>query len=375
MTSKQEMTRFFHFIILQNYAEWMRSETNRNNTSFSIEQINSSKGFDNPINSRNSQKQQANLSNEKYTRRHLDTKRDNNRKHLSNQEPFKERHQRLFQFSPDMYEKLLEHRETIERRIAVINKQTRQHGNDSDGSDDGRIDGSIREHGHNKHCDGKSTEVLRRRGEGVSLCFDNSCCSVLIDAEEEEKISQAKLVLCQLFPTISIPSTTETDILPSSPSGAETNTDELGLSDLLPSLLLETDMKNELFGSSNDEGRMLNNIGGDLPGSSRPLTYAASWDVSTQPASMGVNEDARRCHSSSGVIPSMHPQQRHLGLTNHQQHKSHLSPSLSQQHRSLQSPQQNLTDHVSLLLQSPLPPELCISDVKGVPNFESQQVR
>ena len=355
----------------------MGSESNRNNTPFSIEQIISRKGSDNPISSRNSRKQEANLQNEIYTRRHLGTNRDNNREHLRSQEPFKERHQRLFIFSPDMYEKLLEHRETIERRIAVINKHTQQHGNDGDGRDDGRIDDvvSIGEHGHNINCDGKSADIHIRSGGGVSLGFDNSGCSVLIDADEEEKISQAKLVLCQLFPTIPIPSTTETDILPSSPSGAKTKTDELGLSDLLPSLLLETDMKNELLGSSNDEGRMLSDIGGDLSDSTRPLTYAASWDVSTQPAAMGGNVDARRCHSSSGVIPSTHPQQRHLGLSNHQQPKSHLSPSLSQQHRSLQSQQQNLPDHVSLLLQSPLPPELCISEVKGVPNFESQQVR
>ena len=298
---------------------------------------------------------------------------------LRKQDVFKERHQRLFIFSPDMYEKLLEHRETIERRIAVINKQTRQHGNDGEEREDCSISDAVCDYGAREDSGG--LDHLRRLGEGVSLCFDNSRHSVLIDADEEEKISKAKRELCQLFPTIPLSSTSEaTDILPSNLlSITGKNTDELGLSDLLPSLLLETDMNNELLVASQDSGEF-------SALSSRPLTYAASWDVSTQSATMGANSDARRCHSSSGVI-SPHPS----ALSS--------SSSLSSNHPSIQN-SSHLTDPVSLLLQSPLPPELCISspvpstksssmkpiysatnsanisknEVRGVPNFESQQV-
>ena len=297
---------------------------------------------------------------------------------LGKRDVFKERHQRLFIFSPDMYEKLLEHRETIERRIAVINKQTRQHGHDGDGREDAVSDYGVR-------GDSDALDNFRRLGEGVSLCFDNSRHSVLIDADEEEKISKAKRELCQLFPTIPLSSTSETtDILPSTlTSKSEKNTDELGLSDLLPSLLLDTDMKHDLLASSQDGGEF--NVL-----STRPLTYAASWDVSTQQTAMGANVDARRCHSSSGVILNTHP---------HHQSAIPSSSSVSA-HRSIQN-EQHLTDHASLLLQSPLPPELCISspipstkstsmkpiystttsakitenEIKGVPSFESQKVR
>lgn len=301
-------------------------------------------------------------------------------------ESFKERHQRLFIFSPDMYEKLLEHRETIERRIAVINKQSKQHG-DSDG-EGGRDDGGIDEIGQRRNTYGENLDIHSSRDDVVRLCFDNSRYSVIIDADEEDQISKAKRELCQLFPTI--PSTSETEILPSSTTNKPT--DELGLSDLLPSLLLESDVKSGV----NDEDRMLNSIGRDISGSgSRALTYAASWDVSTNPmSSEASNVDARRCHSSYNVMPS-HPA---LGLRNQA-----LTPSSmpqQQKHRSLFENHHPLTNPAAnMLLISPLPPELCISselssaksvsvnpiysttgsnktekDVNGVPNIESQQV-
>ena len=311
---------------------------------------------------------------------------------------FKERHQRLFIFSPDMYEKLLEHRETIERRIAVINKQTRQHGDDGDDRAEGHPnDGrnSCGDGGETNICINESSTIQQKRGEGVSLFFDSSRCSVLIDADEEEKISKAKRELCQLFPTIPMSSTRESDILPSSSGGLNKNTDELGLSDLLPSLLLETDMKNELLCSSRDGEAVMNNFsGGSIRSSERPLTYAASWDVSSLSPTTGSNVSARRCHSSSGMMSS--------AQQNHQNHETqsrilHPQQQQSHHHRSLlQNQQHPLHDHVNLLLQSPLPPELCISsslatktssssntivpnrkssgDGKSIPVMESQEV-
>ena len=339
-----------------------------------------------------------------FTQIHPDKQETQTNLFTKNKEPqrripqsFKERHQRLFIFSPDMYEKLLEHRETIERRIAVINKQTRQHGDDGDDRGEGHPNDGRSSCGDEQKLGIKeSSTIQQKRGEGVSLFFDSSRCSVLIDADEEEKISKAKRELCQLFPTIPMSSTRESDILPSSSGGLNKNTDELGLSDLLPSLLLETDMKNELLCSSRDGEVEINNFsGGSIGLSERPLTYAASWDVSSLSPTTGSNVSARRCHSSSGMMSSAQQNQQN------QQHEtqSRLIHSQQQQshHRSLlQNQQHPLHDHVNLLLQSPLPPELCISsslatnpstpaniivpnqksseDGKSIPVMESQQV-
>ena len=296
-----------------------------------------------------------------------------------------------------MYEKLLEHRETIERRIAVINKQTRQHGDDGDDRGEGHPNDGRSSCGDGVGINESSSTIQQKRGEGVSLFFDSSRCSVLIDADEEEKISKAKRELCQLFPTIPMSSTRESDILPSSSGGLNKNTDELGLSDLLPSLLLETVMKNELLCSSRDGEAVMNNFsGGSIGSSERPLTYAASWDVSSLSPTTGPNVSARRCHSSSGMMSSAQQNQQN------QQHETqsrviHSQQQQSHHHRSLlQNQQHPLHDHVNLLLQSPLPPELCISsslatntstsaniivpnqktseDGKSIPVMESQQV-
>ena len=291
-----------------------------------------------------------------------------------------------------MYEKLLEHRETIERRIAVINKQTRQHGDDGDDRGEGHPNNGgngCGDGGESNICINESSTIQQKRGEGVSLFFDSSRCSVLIDADEEEKISKAKRELCQLFPTIPMSSTRESDILPSSSGGLNKNTDELGLSDLLPSLLLETDMKNELLCSSRDGAAVMNNFsGGSIGSSDRPLTYAASWDVSSLSPTTGSNLSARRCHSSSGMMSTAQQNQRNHDT---QSRTIHPQPQQSHHHRSLlQNQQHPLQDHVNLLLQSPLPPELCISsslatnassssqkpseDGKSIPVMESQQV-
>ena len=220
-----------------------------------------------------------------FTQIHPDKQETQTNLFTKNKEPqrripqsFKERHQRLFIFSPDMYEKLLEHRETIERRIAVINKQTRQHGEDGDDRGEGHPNDGRSSCGDGVGINESSSTIQQKRGEGVSLFFDSSRCSVLIDADEEEKISKAKRELCQLFPTIPMSSTRESDILPSSSGGLNKNTDELGLSDLLPSLLLETDMKNELLCSSRDGDAVLNNFsGGSIVSSERPFNIVFSY--------------------------------------------------------------------------------------------------
>lgn len=389
------------FSLQRNYAEWTKQKKKQQPGDNNI----SRKGY-NIISSstNNPHKRQTTSIKGGYSTGQFETKSiTKQEQHLNSQKGFKERHQRLFIFSLDMYEKLLQHRETIERRIAVINKHHRQHGNDGDGREDVSIDDvSIGGEGSESgNSDGGSTE-MHRRGGGASLYFDNTRCSVLIDADEEEAVSRAKRELCQLFPTITLSPTTETEIVPS--SSGDKNTDELGLSDLLPSLLLESDMKNELL-STTDEGRKLNTIElnngveeylGQVTGSARPLTYAASWDVSTQSTTnIGTNADARRCHSSSAVMPSCLAHHQHLSLRNQQQSISSFSQ--PHQHRSLHN-QQHLTDPVNLLLQSPLPPELCISsslssnvsssatprysnvqnkpeeDIKDSIQFESQQV-
>ena len=356
----------------------MRSNSKGHEELFTSNQIDLSKPVGNTIDTSTFKARQVDLAKQETISSEFQLPR---KTQLNKRDVFKERHQRLFIFSPDMYEKLLEHRETIERRIAVINKQTRQHGNDGDDREDESITDAVSDYG--LHGDSSGLDHLRRQGEGVSLCFDNSRHSVLIDADEEEKISKAKRELCQLFPTIPLSTTSQTtDILPSVLSlNSEKNTDELGLSDLLPSLLLEADMKHDLLASSQESGEF-----GEL--NSRPLTYAASWDVSSQPTAMGANNDARRCHSSSGVI-----------LPGHQSANPSSSSLSSSSHRSIAP---HMTDPASLLLMSPLPPELCISspissstksksmkpiysttsssksserDIEGVPSFESQQVR
>ena len=236
----------------QNYAECMGLETKHKNEQHRRDNYISSKGCNTINSSKDNHKRPTTFRKGVYSTTQFETKRTTEQEQPNSQKGFKERHQRLFIFSSDMYEKLLQHRETIERRIAVINKHHRRHGNDGDGREDVNIDDvSIGEGSESGNSDGGSTEMHSRRGGGASLYFDNTRCSVLIDADEEEAVSRAKRELCQLFPTIPLSSATETEIVPSS-GGGDKNTDELGLSDLLPSLLLESDMKNELLGDLNN---------------------------------------------------------------------------------------------------------------------------